>query len=86
MTPVQRRIATLLVSFPKDLYTAMEVWFTCRPQITPLHVRDTLAAGDGNYVPFEGDVDRASVEADLEVELSIGERFVSASPTSRNGK
>ena len=58
------------MSFPKDLYTAMEVWFTCHPQITPLHVRDTLAAGDGNYISLEGDVDRTSVEADPKAELS----------------
>ena len=74
------------MSFPKDLYTAMEVWFTCCPQIIHPHVRDTLAVGDGNYVPLEGDVDRASVEAEPEVELSIGEKFVSLSPTSCSGK
>ena len=82
MTPLQQRIATLPVSFPQDLYIAMEVWFTYRPQITPPHLHDTLAIGDRNYILL----DRASVEADPEVELSTGERFHSMSPTSHSGK
>ena len=45
----ERKAEGLPKHFAEDIFQSIHAWFGSRPQIQPLHVRDTMAPNDRNY-------------------------------------